>query len=67
MNIQTKDPVLAVLIERSNTHEAKLEDHEGRIRPLESFKAQVLALAFLGSVVGGSVVGVLVKLLGGGE
>ena len=40
-----------------------LKDHEGRIRSLENIRWQILAVAFLGSGVGGAIVWILTTVV----
>lgn len=64
MQAHTKDPVLAIVIHEQNAHAKQLVDHEARLRPLEAFKSQVLALSFLGAAVGASLINFLFNRLG---
>lgn len=64
MQAQTKDPVLAVMLHEQNAHAKQLIDHETRLRPLEAFRAQVLALSFIGAAVGAALINFIFNRLG---
>lgn len=64
MQAQTKDPVLAIVIHEQNAHTKQLADHESRLRPLEAFKAQVLALSFIGAAVGAALINLIFNRFG---
>lgn len=64
MQAQTKDPVIAVVLHEQTAHARQLADHESRLRPLEAFRAQVLALSFLGASIGAALINFIFNRLG---
>jgi hypothetical protein len=62
--LQTKDPVMAVVLVRQEEHSRAIVDHEARLRPLEKFKSQVLSLAFIGAAVGAALINFLFQRFG---
>ena len=61
--MQDHEARIAVLETQQEHVRGMVTDHEDRLRPLENFKAQVLAYAAMGAILGGAFVQLLSRMV----